>query len=445
MAPPFPMRNIRFLLVFLFLAGVSKAQDSETDLSTFRATASLEGGVESAQRRYVRPQLTFEFPLRFGRIFTDLDYYHRTNGDLEGEIDFWVDIGLKSPLSPHSEMEVLLQHFCRHKTSLDYPVVLDINELLARYWYLAGSLKFGLGGGTYLGTSNHYDNLLVLNVAWSRIFRSELSVTAEVKWVDFQELLYDFELAIGLDSSVDLVARLTRHYVYPPTTYFGLRFNSHEAAEEYVDQFRFRGGFLPDDETRKVFAALEFNLHFFKTPLSQLLVILNGDIPIERGNTFLGTFRPEEIKYGADFVYERRVGPDLYAFGYGRYDLHMPIDAPQRFDSSFGLGLGLKNQTYFKKLDRSFRYVVFAGRNYSHSYDIGMALGLNTTGKTVNLGGDLQLDFRPGEFHALYELFAEFGKMPKVRPFLAFEQIVGGAEEESFNRFLFGLELHAWH
>ena len=74
-----------------------------------------------------------------------------------------------------------------------------------------------------------------------------------------------------------------------------------------------------------------------------------------------------------------------------------------------------------------------------------MALGLNTTGKTVNLGGDLQLDFRPGEFHALYELFAEFGKMPKVRPFLAFEQIVGGAEEESFNRFLFGLELHAWH
>ncbi len=439
------MRSTRFLLVLFSLAGVTRAQDPAASPSTYRASASLEGGVESAQRRYIRPQLGFEFPLRFGRIFTDLDYYHRTNGDLEGEIDFWVDVGLRSPLSPHSEMEVLLQHFCRHKTSLDYPVVLDINELLARYWYLAGSLKLGFGGGTYLGTSNHYDNLLVLNVAWSRIFRSELSVTAEVKWVDFQELLYDFELAIGLDSSVDLVARLTRHYVYPPTTYFGLRFNSHDAAEEWIDQFRFRGGLLPDDETRKVFAALEFSLHFFEKPLSQLLLTLTGDIPIERGKAFLATFHPEEIKYRADAVYERRLRPDVYVFGYGRYDLHMPVDVAQRFDSSFGLGLGLKNQTYFKKLERSFRYIVFAGRNYSHSYDIGMAVGLNTTGKPVNIGGDLQMDFKSGEFHVLYEIFVEAGRTPKVRPFLAFEQIAAETRNKSFPRFLFGVELYAWH
>jgi hypothetical protein len=125
------MRRTPFLLVFLFLVGVIRAQDSTVRPFASRAAASLEGGVESAQRRYIRPQLRFEFPLRFGRVFTDLDYYHRTNGNLKGEIDFWLDLGLNSPLSPSSEMEVVLRHFCRHKTSRDYPEVLDINEVLA--------------------------------------------------------------------------------------------------------------------------------------------------------------------------------------------------------------------------------------------------------------------------------------------------------------------------
>jgi len=410
-----------------------------------RASASLEGGIESAQRRYIRPQLSFEWPSRFGRIFTDLDFYHRTNGDLEGEIDFWLSLGFNRPLSSSSQLEVILKHFCRHKTSRDYPQVLDINEVLVRFWYVSGGLRLGLGGGTYLGTSNHYDGLLVLSFAWPRILRSELSAAAEVKWVDLREIFYDFELAVALDTSVDLVARFTRHYAYPATTHFGLRFNSRQATAEHLDQFRFRAGFLPSDETRKVSAAIEFNLHFFRTPLTQLLLTLNGDIPIERGEAFLGSFRPEEIRYQADLLYERRVGKGLYAFAYGRYDLLMPVDVAQRFGSSFGLGLGLKNQTYFKKLEKNFRFVVFAGRNYSHSHDLGLAVGINTTGKPVSLGGDLQMDFKPGEFRSLYELFVEFGSTPKIRPFLALERMTAQTKDKSFSRFLFGLELFAWH
>lgn len=439
------MHKIRLLLVFLFLSGVVRAQDSSAGITASGAAASLEGGVESAQRRYIRPQLRFEFPVRFGRIFADLDYYHRTNGDLEGEIDFWLGLGINSRLSSHSEMEVVLRHFCRHKTSREYPEVLDINELLARYWYISKGLRLGIGGGTYLGISNHYDGLLVLNMAWPRIFGSEFSAAAEVKWVDFKELLYEFELAVALDPSVDLVARFTRHYVYPRTTYFGFRFNSRDSAEKHIDQFRFRGGFLPDDEARKVAAAIEFNLHFYKTPLTQLLLTMEGDIPIERSRSFLGPFRPEEIKYRAGLAYERLIGPELYAFVYGRYDLHMPVDIAQRFDSSLGFGLGLRNQTYFKKLDRNFRYIVFGGRNYSHNYDFGVALGFNTTGAPINVGGDIQADFIPGEFHAIYELFAEVGSAPKVRPFFAFEQRTAQSEDKSFTRFLLGIELYTWH
>jgi hypothetical protein len=342
-------------------------------------------------------------------------------------------------------MEVVLRHFCRHKTSRDYPEVLDINELMARVWYVSGGPRLGFGGGTYLGTSHHYDRLLVLSFAWPRILRSEFSAAAEVKWVDFKELFYEFELAVALDLSVDLVARFTRHYVYPSTTYFGLRFNSRDATEKHIDQFLFRAGFLPDDEARKVAAAIEFNLHFFKTPLTQLLLSLDGDIPIERGRSFLGPFRPEEIKYRVGLAYEKLLGPELYAFAYGRYDLHMPVDVAQRFDSSLGFGLGLKNQTYFKKLDRNFRYVVFAAQNYSHSYDLGMAVGFNTTGKPINVGGEVQMDFKPGELHALYELFAEVGSTPKIRPFIAFEQRTAQTEDKSFTRLLFGVELYAWH
>jgi len=439
------MRRTRFLLIFLCLAGVVRAQDSSARLSASRAAAGLEAGVESAQRRYIRPQFRFEFPLRIGRVFTDLDYYHRTNGDLEGEIDFWMGLGLISPLSSNWGMEVVLRHFCRHKTSRDYPKVLDINEMMARVWYLSGGPKIGFGGGTYLGTSHHYDGLLVLNFTWPRILRSEFSAAAELKWVDFKELLYEFELAAAVDPSVDLVARFTRHYVYPPTTYFGLRFHSRNAEEKHINQFRFRAGVLPDDETRKVSAAIEFNLHFFETPRTQLLLTLDGDIPIERGKAFLGSFRPEEIKYRAELAYERQIGPGFYAFAYGRYNLHMPVDVAQRFDSSLGLGLGLKNQTYFKKLDRNFRYVVFAGRNYSHSYDLGGAVGFNTTGKPLNIGADLHMDFRSGQFHALCEAFAEAGSLPKIRPFLAVERDTAQTEDKSFTRFLFGVDLFAWH
>jgi hypothetical protein len=117
----------------------------------------------------------------------------------------------------------------------------------------------------------------------------------------------------------------------------------------------------------------------------------------------------------------------------------------QRFDSSLGLGLGLKNQTYFKKLDRNFRYVVFAGGNYSHSYDLGGAVGFNTTGNPLNIGADLQMDFRSGQFHALCEAFAEAGSLPKIRPFLAVERETAQTEDKSFTRFLFGVDLFAWH
>jgi len=439
------MRRVRSLWVLLFLAGVVRAQYSASEISGSRAAASLEGGVESAQRRYFRPRLRFEFPLRFTRVFTDLDFYHRTNGDLEGEIDFWLDLGLNSRLASNWEMEVILRHFCRHKTSRDYPKVLDINELLARAWYVSGGPSVGLGAGTYLGTSNHYSGLLVMNLAWPRIFRSELSAAAEVKWVDFKELIYDFELAIALDPSVDLVARLTRHYVYPTTSYFGLRFNSRDSEEKHVDQFRFRAGWLPDDEARKVAALVEFNLSFFKAAGSQLVLNLEGDIPIERGSAFLGPFRPEEIRYTAGLAYEKRLAAELSAFAYGRYDLRMPVDVAQGFESSLGVGLGLRNQTYFKKLERNFRYLIFAGRNYSHGHDLGAAIGVNTTGKPINIGGDVRLDFRSGQSQGLYEIFVEAGSGPKIRPFFAFERRNAQTADKSIRRFVLGVELYMWH
>ena len=441
------MNGIRLFLVLLLFFPISAiAQESTPEPSSGKAkgTASLEIGVESAERRFVRPRLRFDFPLKSGLLFTSIDYYHRTNGDLEGEVDFWLTLGYNNRVSDDLELEFVLNHFCRHKTLRDYPDILDINELFARFWLSQEAIRLGFGGGTYLGQSNNYESLLLFNFVWPRIFDSEFSASVDIKLVDFQEIFYELELAIALDPSADLFARYTKQYEYPKTAYLGIRFNSRGGAGEHVDELRFRGGLFPDDDDHKVFSETEFKLAFFRKPRSRLLLSLSGYIPVERGKKFLGAFYPEKIRYLAALDYEKKITTGLFAFGYFQYNLHLPVDVDQSFTSSLGLGLGLKNQSYFKKLEKNFRFVVFGGQNFSRRYDFGLRVGLNTTGKSVNFGGDVRIDLNGNEFYRLYEFFAEFGSEVKVRPFLAFEQTTFRKDDTSRNRLLLGLELYAW-
>ena len=98
------------------------------------SSASMEIGIDSLERAFIRPRFRYDFPLSFTSLYLDVDYTQRLNSRLQGEIDFWVRVGSVTKVSEFLDFEFSLNHFCRHKTSIDYPRVLDINELLGRIW-----------------------------------------------------------------------------------------------------------------------------------------------------------------------------------------------------------------------------------------------------------------------------------------------------------------------
>jgi hypothetical protein len=401
-------------------------------------------GADSLERRYFRPRLRFDFPVSFGQFYLASDYYHRINGQLQGEIDFWINLGFIKPLSQDWQMTIALNHFCRHTTSFEYPDVLDANELLAEFWFDLSLFRLGLGGGTYVGGNAGYNSLMILNVDWPRILDSQFSFSGEAKLADFKEAFYELELSIALDPSIDILARYTKHYYYQKATYIGLRFNSQGRTGEHIDKVQFRGDIFPGDENQKVSAENEFKMGFFRDPEKQVLLTLSANIPIKRKDTFWGTFHPEEMKYSANLEYEKKMGSEIYGVVYGRYAADLPADVDQPFVSSLGIGLGIRNQSHFKKLEKSIRYALYAGHNFSHTYDTGIWLGMNTTDKTLNLGADIQLEFNPDRFSNLGEVFVEFGKEVKFRPFLAFEWIEFRETDLNLTRFLFGITLTSW-
>ncbi len=439
------MRYIQcFFCCFLIFSFSLKAEEPQTQILHPIATASLEIGADSLERRYIRPRLRFDFPLSFGLFYLDSDYYQRMNGQLQGEIDFWIDLGFSKALSRQWQFTLDLNHFCRHTTSFDYPHVLDANELCAEFWVDLSLFRLGLGGGTFLGGNAGYQSLVILNMDWRRILDSEFSFTAETKWVDFKEAFYEFELSIALDPSVDILVRYTKHYFYPKATYLGLRFNSGGKAGEFIDKVLFRGGVFPGDETQKVFAENEFKLSFFQSSDKQVLLTLNGNIPIKRKDTFFGTFHPEEIKYLAALEYEKKIGSELLGVVYGRYSVHMPVDVDLQFDSRLGVGIGLKNQSHFEKLEKPVRFSVYAGHNFSHKYNTALRLGVNTVAQSTNFGLDIQSELNPTWFTNLAEAFIEFGKEVKFRPYIAFEWTEFLDSDQTRTRFLFGIDLISW-
>jgi hypothetical protein len=366
------------------------------------------------------------------------------NGQLQGEVDFWINLGYKRQLAPDWQLTLGLNHFCRHTTSFYLPHVLDANELLAEFWFDLSLFKLGMGGGTFLGGNAGYSSLVILDVDWPHILDSEFSFAAEIKLTDFEEAFYEFELSIALDPSIDILARYTKHYFYQKATYLGLRFNSQGKAQDHTEKITFRGGIFPGDETQKVFAENEFKLGFFHSPEKHVLLTLNGNIPIKRKDTFLGTFHPDEIKYQALLEYVRKLGSELYGIVSGRYLVHMPADVALPFDSSLGVGLGLRNQPHFQKLDKPVRFAVYAGHNFSHKYDTLIRFGVNTLSRPIDFGVDLQAEFNPERFTSLSEVFCEFGKDVSFRPYIAFEWTELFDTRYIRTRILFGINLTSW-
>ncbi len=428
------------MLPLILLAGTLFPEESRA-----QTRAYLEYGIDSFERAFFRPRLYFGIPLGFADLYLDAEFTHRMNSRLQGEVDFWIKLGGRKQISSLFSLEAGLNHFCRHKTLRDYPRILDINELLGKLWLHLPDLDLAIGGGKYLGTSNHFTGMVTADLEWSQIFETEFSARSKLKWVDLNQLFYEFEMAFTLEPGLDFFARTTKHYEYPKTTYLGIRLHSQGDMGKHLDYFRFRGSIISADKAYKVKAQEEFKLNLFQTGERRLILSLGADIPIKSGDAFFSTFHPDDVSYCVQMDYELKLRSRMAAYVYGLYDLMMPADKADSFSSSLGMGVGVRNQSYFDRLDRIFRFDFSVGQNFKNIFDMRVRLGVNTLGPLARFGSNFRVDFDPDATHALLEAFAEFGNKVRFRPFLAYEHIdLYHRPDSSLHRFLVGFELLGW-
>jgi hypothetical protein len=432
----------RFLLniCFIFCALTCFASQDKPNAQT-----NIEIGADSNERRFFRPYLRFEFPFNKTILFTEANYYQRINSQLKGEVDFWLIAGLLHEFTNTLTIETSLNHFCRHITSRTYPIIFDANEVLGRLWYHTKAMKLGFGGGFYIGGHEWYDNLLVLNYKYPSILQTEFGIDAEFKLINFKKVLHDLEFYISINENLDLFLRNTRHYEYNNTTYLGMRFKSGVQANDIIRKLEFQTGYFPSYDRHKMESILAVALEFFKKHDRRLQLSLISRLPVLRDDTFFHTFRPEIIEYPLSLQYERRINNDLLAFGYCLYDVTMPVDSDQAFRSSLGTGVGIRNQPFFEKLDRTIRFDIFGGPNFTHTYDAGAKFGVNTIQKPLNFGINTQARINADTLEASLTVFGEFGGTVKIRIFASADTTKYYDDNTpSDNRWQLGVSLFSW-
>lgn len=432
------------LLVLVFFAGRLSAQQEATRTE---AEARLELGIDSRQQKYLRPVFRYDFVLPYGSLFTEVMFYQRGGEKLKGAIDFWLNIGYLKNFSNRLAGEFRLNHMCRHLASVENPEVFNLNELLARLWHVNARFRLGWGYGIYLGGNQDYRSFPVASVRLPALFGSEFSVGADVKLRDFREILYQIELSFNLSKSTDLFIRNSRDYDFDNATYIGIRMKSAGKIREYLDSLKLSAGFYPYFETHKILVEGEFRLIFFKNETRRLLFSLDFIAPIIRDNGFWGDFYPENMTYVFNLEYEREILPGWLVLWYGRYYLHLPLDVDLMFDSALGMGLGIRNQTDFDRLDKFLRFDISAGYNFDLKYNIRIKAGFRLLEiYRLDLHADLKADVDSSRFWASIRIFLNLGRAISVRPFIRFDRTENIEESEpAVTKMLFGVSLFKWY
>jgi hypothetical protein len=418
------------LAVLLALPGSGLAQDPGDVRNRPAARFQVELGIDSLERKSYRPTFDLSWPLTLDggtRAFFGLDYWQRINGDLEGAIDYWLEAGAEHRVSDAVSVEFGLAHLCRHLTSVFNPSVLNLNEVVGRVWVREGGARVGLGAGGYIGTGDAYDSLMVLSLGLPRFLAPELSFEAEVKWVNFDEVLHEAGLSLALGPGTDLFLRSVRTYRLGSTTILGLRFKPEGVNARYVDGFDLAAGVYPFYDTHKLLVLGSFRLAFVDRPGTRLFLDTAFATPVLSGSDFLDTFWPDRMLYVVSGEYEKRLG-GLFASWYARYAVDMPADKAAPFRASLATGLAVRNQPDFDRLDRAARFEARAGIDFKFDYDLGLRLGLNTTSSgPVNGGAEFRYEGNAERSAVEVLAFLSVGKDLSVRPFLGLRKFASFA------------------
>lgn len=428
-------------------AMLALAESDDFSLLKPKATADIEFGIDSLGREYYRPNIEFNLPLKSNIFFFSLQYYHRINSSLQGEVDFWLKAGWMRPLSDHLFFEVSLNHMCRHLTSRYNPVTFDLNEAIGRLWFEREKYRWGFGAGAYFGGTRNYNKLVLLNFELDKIFISGFSLSTEVKLVNLDEILHEFELSVALNKNVDFLIRNTKHYEYKNVTYVGMRFKADDKSENYVEYLGFLAGYYVSHNKYKALISTDARLDFFNTSSSRAILSLKAIFPLLKSKRFLfGSYKPERILYPWSVEYERKMRNELFLFGYSKYNIDMPIDVDTEFDSNLGVGIGFRNQPNFYMLLKKLRFELSGGYNFTTNFDVDAAIGINSVEKIFNTGSNVRFKINSERLNAVFEVFGETGKDVKIHPFVSVEKIYYfELDKSSDTKFLIGVQFIYWN
>jgi hypothetical protein len=428
-----------FLAVLTLLSLSVRA--GEKQVRQNKATLVVEYGLDSLERRYYHPVFRFDFPIRGGGFFSQVQYLSRMNGRLQGAIDYWVDAGMQKHLGDTLRLELRLNHFCRHETLRDTAYVWNMNEVLGRAILERAGLTLAVGGGGFIGGSSGYRQLATAGAEWRGFLLPELSLAAELKLVNFSRLYHEAGFSLALNRAVEIFFKNTRHYEFRNTSYLGLRFRSDGAEAAFLDVMKVLVGASPFDSEFKLEIEGDFKLEFFRNDSRRVALSVEFETPILNGDSFLAQFWPGKMIYDIGLDYERRITPGLLAAWVTHYRLDMPVDEDLSFAASLFTGLALRSQPEFDLLERDVRYEVAAGYDFKRGPEASGKLGLEiwqcpwlkvfTEMKGLVGARRLRLDLR---------LLAAGGGAVELRPYLGWKkELALDPRQDAPGKFLFGL------
>jgi hypothetical protein len=172
--------------------------------------------------------------------------------------------------------------------------------------------------------------------------------------------------------------------------------------------------------------------------------------PILAGSALFAQSWPDRMLYAVAGQYEKSLPSGLFGAWYARYDVDMPVDKAIRFRSSLATGLLLRNQKDFNRLEKSLRFEVAAGYDFTFDYDLRLRLGAQARPRGFfPLGAEFRVDANSDRQDVEFKAFAAFGKDIEVRPFVGVRKVTSYAgpeppEDRFMNRVTAGIALYTW-
>jgi len=408
-----------------------------------KATLLVEFGLDSLERRYYHPSFRFDFPFKGGGWFSEVQYHSRMNGNLQGAIDYWVNVGVQKNIRDVLTLELRLNHFCRHETLRDTLYVWNLNEVLGRVVLHAGNFTLALGGGGYTGGSEGYRQLATAGGEWRGAFFAELSLFVELKLVNFARLYYEAGFVLALNRNIGIFFRNTRHYEFPNTSYLGLRYRSGDGDSALLDTMKVLTGVSPFDRRFKLEVEGEFKMEFFRNELRRVALGVAFQTPILNGDGFFSQFWPARMNYVLGLDYEKKLNPRLFAAWVAWYRLAQPVDRDRPFTASLFTGLALRNQPDFDVLGQDVRYEVAAGYNFKRGLEFDGRLGLGIWKRnSLSLFSEMKGQIDGKRISLDLRLLASSGGRVEFRPYLGWKKDIGLNQVQGQGvpgKFLFGL------